>query len=55
MAIETTYHVRCDACAALLDGEYATREDAEAAREDAGWHPTYGQTRCDACQDATAR
>lgn len=48
MPITVTYHVQCDVCWGVLDGEYDTREDAQEARRKAGWEDTDDRTACPA-------
>lgn len=46
MPITASYQVRCDICFDVMDGEYDTREEAEAARKELGWENGYNGTAC---------
>lgn len=46
MPITVTYEVKCDACWAVLDGRYDTRDEALDARREAGWETTDSRTAC---------
>jgi hypothetical protein len=46
MPVTATYEVRCDVCFGVLDGKFETRDEALAARREAGWEDTDGRTAC---------
>jgi rubredoxin len=55
MPITARYQVKCDVCWGVMDGEYDTREEAEAARQELGWEDTDSRTACPEHNTATAR
>ncbi len=55
MPITATYEVKCDACWGVMDGEYDTREEAEAAREELGWTDLNGGSACPEHNTATEK